>query len=367
MLDQLGDWTRTDTCGALRAADIGREVTLLGWVHRVRDLGALVFIDVRDRYGLTQVVVQEGQAFLDTAKHLRAEFVIGVKGVVRPRAAEAVNPRMPTGEVEVAAVEFRVLNDAAGAAVPDRRRSRPRLRRPSAALSVPRPAASGAAGQPRTSAPRLDGRSAVLRRARLLGSRDAGAGQVDARGRARLSRAEPSAPGRVLRAAAVAAAVQAAVDDRGHRPVFPDRQVLPRRGPARGPPAGIHADRRRDVVRPPTAGLRDHRAADAGRVRRHWPRGPAAVRPHAVRRSHRPLRVRQAGPAVRPGDPGSLGPVRRDPVHAVPRRTRRGRRRARLRRAGRSGVQPEAARHVDRAGEAGGRGGPRVGAPRRRA
>ena len=113
MLDQLGDWTRTDTCGALRASDIGREVTLLGWVHRVRDLGALVFLDVRDRYGLTQVVVQEGQAFLETAKHLRAEFVIGVKGVVRARAGDAVNPRMPTGEVEVAAVEFRVLNDAA--------------------------------------------------------------------------------------------------------------------------------------------------------------------------------------------------------------------------------------------------------------
>ncbi len=113
MLDQLGDWTRTDTCGALRATDIGREATLLGWVHRVRDLGALVFIDVRDRYGLTQVVVQEGQLFLDTAKHLRAEFVVGVKGVVRARAAEAVNPRMPTGDVEVAAVEFRVLNEAA--------------------------------------------------------------------------------------------------------------------------------------------------------------------------------------------------------------------------------------------------------------
>jgi aspartyl-tRNA synthetase len=113
MLDQLGDWTRTDTCGALRAADIGREATLLGWVHRVRDLGALVFIDVRDRYGLTQVVVQEGQVFLDTAKHLRAEFVVGVRGVVRARAAEAVNARMPTGDIEVAAVEFRVLNDAA--------------------------------------------------------------------------------------------------------------------------------------------------------------------------------------------------------------------------------------------------------------
>ncbi len=113
MFDQLGDWVRTDTCGALRAPDIGRQVTLLGWVHRVRDLGALVFLDVRDRYGLTQVVVQDGQSFLDTAKHLRSEFVVGVKGVVRARTADAVNPRMPTGDVEVAAVEFRVLNDAA--------------------------------------------------------------------------------------------------------------------------------------------------------------------------------------------------------------------------------------------------------------
>ena len=69
MAEQLGDWTRTDTCGALRATDIGREVTLLGWVHRVRDLGSLVFLDLRDRYGLTQVVVQEGQPFLQAAKH----------------------------------------------------------------------------------------------------------------------------------------------------------------------------------------------------------------------------------------------------------------------------------------------------------
>ena len=113
MFDQLGEWTRTDTCGGLRATDVGRTVTLLGWVHRVRDLGALVFLDIRDRYGLTQVVVAEGHAALDTAKRLRAEFVIGVRGTVRPRAAEAVNPRMTTGEVEIAVDELRVLNDAA--------------------------------------------------------------------------------------------------------------------------------------------------------------------------------------------------------------------------------------------------------------
>jgi aspartyl-tRNA synthetase len=113
MAEQLGNWTRTHTCGALRAADIGQDVTLLGWVHRVRDLGSLVFLDIRDRHGLTQMVVQEGQPFLQAAKHVRAEFVVGVKGRVRARGAEAVNPRMPTGEVEVAATEFRVLNEAA--------------------------------------------------------------------------------------------------------------------------------------------------------------------------------------------------------------------------------------------------------------
>jgi aspartyl-tRNA synthetase len=113
MNDQLGEWTRTVSCGALRASDIGSEVTLLGWVHRVRDLGALVFLDLRDRSGLTQVVVQDGQAFLDTAKHLRAEFVIGVRGTVRARAAAALNPRMATGEIEVAVTELRVFNEAA--------------------------------------------------------------------------------------------------------------------------------------------------------------------------------------------------------------------------------------------------------------
>ncbi|MBP1633853.1 MAG: aspartate--tRNA ligase [Acidobacteria bacterium] len=111
MTEPLGDWTRTHTCGALRPAHIGEEVTLLGWVHRVRDLGSLVFIDLRDREGLTQVVVQEGQDFLEAAKHLRAEFVIGVRGVVRARGE--VNPRLATGGVEVAAAALRVLSEAA--------------------------------------------------------------------------------------------------------------------------------------------------------------------------------------------------------------------------------------------------------------
>ncbi len=111
MIEPLGDWTRTHTCGALRPAHLGEAVTLLGWVHRVRDLGSLVFIDLRDRDGITQVVVQEGQPFLEAAKRLRAEFVVGVQGVVRARGD--VNPRIATGEVEVEARALRVLNEAA--------------------------------------------------------------------------------------------------------------------------------------------------------------------------------------------------------------------------------------------------------------
>jgi aspartyl-tRNA synthetase len=111
VVDKLGDWARTHTCGELRAEDAGREVLLLGWVHKVRDLGHLVFLDVRDRHGLTQVVV-EAEGLRDRAKHLRAEFVVGVRGRVRPRAAEAMNAKMPTGAVEVEATELRVLSEA---------------------------------------------------------------------------------------------------------------------------------------------------------------------------------------------------------------------------------------------------------------
>jgi len=111
VVDKLGNWTRTHTCGDLRAAHAGDEVLLLGWVHRVRDLGALVFVDVRDRYGLTQVVFED-DVLRERAKHVRAEYVIGVKGLVRPRAPEAVNPRMPTGAVEVRAGELKLLSEA---------------------------------------------------------------------------------------------------------------------------------------------------------------------------------------------------------------------------------------------------------------
>jgi aspartyl-tRNA synthetase len=103
---------RTHTCGALRAADIGRDVLLQGWVHRVRDLGGVLFIDLRDRHGLTQVVTRVDHPAMATAERVRPEFVVAVRGRVLGREAEAINPKLETGEIEVAAHTIEILNDA---------------------------------------------------------------------------------------------------------------------------------------------------------------------------------------------------------------------------------------------------------------
>jgi len=112
MAEPLGDLTRTHTCGALRATDVGADVVLLGWVHRVRDLGGVTFIDVRDRGGISQVVVRENEALAAVAKKLRSEFVVGVSGPVQRRSADTINPKLATGEVEVLARDIRILNEA---------------------------------------------------------------------------------------------------------------------------------------------------------------------------------------------------------------------------------------------------------------
>ncbi len=112
MVERLGTLARTHTCGALTAGDVGTEVVLLGWAHRVRDLGSLVFIDLRDRYGLTQLTARDDAALVEAAKRVRSEFVVAAVGRVERRAADAVNPKMPTGEVEVVLRELRVLAEA---------------------------------------------------------------------------------------------------------------------------------------------------------------------------------------------------------------------------------------------------------------
>ncbi|MEQ1759131.1 MAG: aspartate--tRNA ligase [Vicinamibacterales bacterium] len=119
MAEQLGDLTRTHTCGALRPADVDTNVVLLGWVHRVRDLGGLLFVDIRDRSGVTQVVFdRDDDALMAKAKRLRSEFVVGVSGRVRRRSDDTINPKIPTGEVEVVVMALTLLNEAKTPAFP---------------------------------------------------------------------------------------------------------------------------------------------------------------------------------------------------------------------------------------------------------
>ena len=91
---------------------MGGEATLMGWVHRVRDLGSLIFIDMRDRYGITQIVARDDEALVAIAKRLRPEFVVAVSGAVERRSDDTLNPKIATGEVEIAAREIIVLSEA---------------------------------------------------------------------------------------------------------------------------------------------------------------------------------------------------------------------------------------------------------------
>ncbi len=109
---------RTHTCGALRAAEIGSTVRLSGWCHRIRDHGGVLFIDLRDHYGITQVVADPDSPAFKTAEKLRSEWVVRVDGLVRRRPGNTQNPDLPTGEVEVFATEIEVLGAAAELPMP---------------------------------------------------------------------------------------------------------------------------------------------------------------------------------------------------------------------------------------------------------
>src|SRR5271155_42599 len=113
-LDFLGELRRTHSCGELRAADTGKRALLMGWVHRRRDLGGVIFIHLRDRDGVTQLVFNEG---LDPVVHgkaelLASEYVIAVEGTVKLRTPDTINPAIETGEVEIAVETLWILNES---------------------------------------------------------------------------------------------------------------------------------------------------------------------------------------------------------------------------------------------------------------
>jgi aspartyl-tRNA synthetase len=109
---------RTHTCGALRHADVGANVRLSGWVHRKRDHGGLLFVDLRDHYGLTQLVASPGSPGFDVLDRLRAESVVRIDGEVVARSAETINPNLATGEIEVRVRGAEALSEAAELPLP---------------------------------------------------------------------------------------------------------------------------------------------------------------------------------------------------------------------------------------------------------
>lgn len=114
-MDTLEGLKRSHHCGELRADHVGSEVVLCGWVSRRRDHGGLIFVDLRDRSGLVQVVIDEaaiGEEAFHKAEAIRNEFVVAVRGSVRARSQETVNPNMATGMIEVVVEELRILNKA---------------------------------------------------------------------------------------------------------------------------------------------------------------------------------------------------------------------------------------------------------------
>ena len=249
MAEPLGDLVRTHYCGELRESHVGKTVTVMGWAATRRDLGGVVFIDLRDREGLCQIVARP-EASKDAhaaADHVRSEYVVAVIGEVEARSAETVNPNLATGKVEVLAKEIRILSEARTPVFPieDEIDTHEEVRLKHRYLDLRRP--------------RLQ-RNIKLRHQVSMEIRrymdEQGfyeietpiLGKSDARGCARLPGALAHAPRQLLRPAAVAAAVQAAADGVRPRPLLPDRALLPRRGPARRPPARVHAGGRRGVV-----------------------------------------------------------------------------------------------------------------------
>src|SRR5215813_13547250 len=109
---------RTHNCGQLRRSDVGSRVRLSGWVHRARDHGGLLFIDLRDHYGLTQCVIEPDSPAFAVASQARSEWVLTLTGPVVARSAATVNPNLPTGEVEVRIEEVQIQSKAEELPVP---------------------------------------------------------------------------------------------------------------------------------------------------------------------------------------------------------------------------------------------------------
>ena len=216
---------RSHYCGEIGESLNGQEIEVCGWVHRRRDHGGVIFIDLRDREGLLQVVFDPDRAeiFAD-AERIRSEYVLKVKGLVRPRPDGTVNPNMRTGKVEVLAHELEILNKSETPPFHHDEQANEDIRLKYRYLDLRRENMLGnlMLRHKVTVAMRsfldshgfIDVETPMLTRATPEGARD-------------LHRPEPHQPGQVFRVAAVAADLQAAADDGGSRSLLPDRALFP--------------------------------------------------------------------------------------------------------------------------------------------
>ena len=233
----------------LRESNEGRDVTLAGWVHRRRDHGGLIFLDLRDSAASCRWCSTRRRRPKRTPSRARraVSTCCRCRGNVAMRRAGTENAELPTGEIEVGAEAIDGAQRREDAAVLHQREVGRSTRRCACATAISTCAASGCTTTS-SCAPAWRSSSASF----LTSAASSRSKRRSSPTRRRKARAttwcRAASPGNVLRAAAVAAAVQAAADGGRLRPLLPDRALLPRRGPARRPPAGVHADRPRDVA-----------------------------------------------------------------------------------------------------------------------
>jgi hypothetical protein len=282
---------RSHYCGLVTEALMGQTVTLCGWVNRRRDHGGVIFVDLRDREGYVQVVCDPDRAemFKRRPKGLRNEFCVQIKGLVRARPEGTTNDNLKSGKIEVLCHELKVLNPSVTPPFQlDDDNLSETTRLTHRVLDLRRPYMQN----------NLMLRYRVSMEVRKF---------LDANGfidieTPMLTKSTPEGArdylvpsrvhdGHVLRAAAVAPAVQAVADGGGLRPLLPDHQVLPRRRPARRPPARVHADRYRDLVPDRGRNPRDVPGHDHHGVQEHHGRGPGRVPGHDLPGGHAPVRL----------------------------------------------------------------------------
>ena len=248
MLDFLGNLTRTNYCGNLRASDANKDAVVMGWVAKRRDLGNLLFLDVRDRTGIVQVVFnKETQPEAHAQSRTRPQRIRRRRRRQSRRSAKKRIPISPAAKSKSSPPSCTFSTTRRRRRFRSKTTSTPReetrLRYRYLDLRRPRQHANLALRHKiLLEIRKRHGRDGLPR------NRNADAHALHARRRARLSRSQPRSPRPVLRAAAIAANLQTDSDDRRPRPLFPDRQMFPRRRSARRPPARIHAARPRDVV-----------------------------------------------------------------------------------------------------------------------